>query len=128
MAKDWCTETINPNDPGGPRISVTIPARFIGKLYTHHPVGFENLRCARHVLEKPLRIFSGIRQWNDGGGASQAGRKCGTPERMLLCRSLAIWYMRCILIHDCMFMNAGLSVRLLMTKTVRTIGRTDIED
>ena len=67
MAKDWCTGTINPNDPDGQRISVTIPAQVIENYYTFHPVRFENLRCAKCVLEKPLRIFAGIRQWNEGG-------------------------------------------------------------
>jgi hypothetical protein len=67
MAKDWYTGTINPNDPDGQKISVTIPVQVIENYYTFHPVRFENLRCAKHVLERPLRIFAGIRQWNEGG-------------------------------------------------------------
>src|SRR5438132_894982 len=67
MAKDFFTKIINPDDPKGPRVDAVIPYRLILTYYKYYPVRYENFRAARHVLENPERIFTGIRQFNEGG-------------------------------------------------------------
>src|SRR2546423_1675427 len=67
MSHDYFTEIINPNDPLGTRIPAMIPYRLILKYYKFYPVRYENLRAAKQALENPLRIFSGVRQFNEGG-------------------------------------------------------------
>jgi len=67
MSHDYSQEIINPEDPTGPKIEAVIPYRLILRYYKYHPVRYENFRVARHVLENPLRIFRGVRQFNEGG-------------------------------------------------------------
>src|SRR6266404_5522578 len=67
MGKDYCIQIINPEDPLGQPIEAIIPYRLYSKYYTFHPVQYENLRTAKYVLEHPLRIFSGVRVFNEGG-------------------------------------------------------------
>lgn len=67
MAADYECLTLDPSNPGGPRISVVFPASYTLKLYKTAPVRFENLRAARFVLENPQRIFFGVREYNEGG-------------------------------------------------------------
>ena len=64
---DFCTEIINPEDPAGKRIQAIIPHRLIARYYTFYPVRYENFRAAKLTLERPLRIFSGVRVLNEGG-------------------------------------------------------------
>ena len=58
---------INPSDPTGAKIDAMIPANLILNYFKFHPVRYENLVAAKYVLENPKRIFSGIRQFNEGG-------------------------------------------------------------
>ena len=67
MGKDYCTEIINPADPNGPKIQATIPYRLILNYFKYYPVRYENFRAARYVLQNPRRIFTGTRQFNEGG-------------------------------------------------------------
>jgi len=67
MGSDYFTEIVNPTDLTGPRIQAIIPYRLILNYYKFLPVRYENLRVAKHVLENPMRIFSGVRQFNEGG-------------------------------------------------------------
>jgi hypothetical protein len=67
MGHDFSMPIMNPEDPTGPQIEAIIPYRLISRYYTLYPVRYENLRAAKHVLDKPLRIFSGVRVFNEGG-------------------------------------------------------------
>jgi hypothetical protein len=67
MSKNYVQQIIDPKNPNGPKIEATIPASLILNYYKFHPVRYENLVAAKFVLENPKRIFSGIRQFNEGG-------------------------------------------------------------
>lgn len=67
MAADFFCETIDPNNPDGPKIKAVFPAGYTLKLYKNWPVDYENLRAAKYVLENTKRIFLGIREFNEGG-------------------------------------------------------------
>jgi hypothetical protein len=60
-------DTIDPDNPGGPKICVEIPADFYLRLYKYSPIQYENLRAVRHVLDYPERIFWGVRVYSEGG-------------------------------------------------------------
>lgn len=60
-------ETIDPRNPSGPKIKVTIPHCIYDRAFKYNPVKYENLRAAKEVLEDPQRIFWGIREHNEGG-------------------------------------------------------------
>lgn len=65
MAGDFRCETIDPDDPDGPKTAVIFPAFLTMAYYKYHPVRYENLRAAKWVLEHPLRIFRGVREYNE---------------------------------------------------------------
>lgn len=67
MAKDFSFQTVDPRNPGGPRVEVVLPGDLIERAYKFSPVRYENLRAAKHVLENPRRIFFGVREYNEGG-------------------------------------------------------------
>src|SRR6266516_2865758 len=67
MPNDYLIEIINPNNLKGPKTIAKIPYRVILNYYKYHPVRYENFRAAKCVLEHPDRIFSGVRQFNEGG-------------------------------------------------------------
>jgi hypothetical protein len=67
MGNDFFTKIIDPENPSGDRIDAIIPHFLIEKYYTFHPTRYENLRAAKRVLENPLRIFSGVRAFTQGG-------------------------------------------------------------
>jgi hypothetical protein len=67
MGNDYHIQVINPTDPTGSKITAIIPYRLILHYYKYLPVRYENFRVAKQVLENPARIFSGIRQYNEGG-------------------------------------------------------------
>lgn len=67
MAADYACQTISPDDPDGPRVDAIFPADFTLRLYKYAPVQYNNLIVARQVLLSPLRIFYGIREYNQGG-------------------------------------------------------------
>lgn len=60
-------KTIDPANPSGPRIEAVLPGRLIEQFYKHMPVRYQNLKAAKHVLDKPDRIFFGVREYNEGG-------------------------------------------------------------
>jgi len=60
-------ETLDPNNPMGPKIKVVIPHYIYSRAYKYDPVQYENLRAVKEVLENPKRIFWGIREHNEGG-------------------------------------------------------------
>ena len=64
---DYYIDILNPEDPQGPKVRATIPHRIILNYYKYHPVRYENFRAAKYVLENPARVFSGVRQFNEGG-------------------------------------------------------------
>jgi len=64
---DYVQPIINPVDVTGPRINAIIPCDLILRYYKMHPVRYENFRAAKTVMEEPVRIFSGVRQFNEGG-------------------------------------------------------------
>jgi hypothetical protein len=67
MSKNFCTQIRNPEQPEGSKIEATIPHHLILNFYKFYPVRYENFRATKIVLENPLRIFSGVRQLNEGG-------------------------------------------------------------
>jgi|ERR1022692_180769 hypothetical protein len=67
MPNDYLIEIINPIDPKGQKVQAIIPHTLILNYYKYHPVRFENFRTVRYVLANTDRIFSGIRQFNEGG-------------------------------------------------------------
>lgn len=60
-------ETLDPNNPAGPKIKVVIPHFIYLRSYMYDPVQHENVRAVKEVLENPKRIFWGIREHNEGG-------------------------------------------------------------
>ena len=67
MAADFNCETINPEDPEGPKIAAVFPGGYTSRLFKYSPVDFENLRAAKFVLENTERIFFGVRDFSEGG-------------------------------------------------------------
>lgn len=67
MASDFSIEIMDPAEPEGTRVDAIIPTRLYSMYYKHYPVRYENLCAAKFVLENPLRIFSGVRAFNEGG-------------------------------------------------------------
>lgn len=57
----------NPEDPEGTKVQATLPAYLATKAYKDDPIQFANLVAAKHVVENPVRIFYGVRQYNQGG-------------------------------------------------------------
>ena len=80
MAHDYQLRIRDPRNPELGLADAVIPARYYTALFKRNPVGYENLRTAKHVLENVKRIFSGVRAYNEGGWC-YAGR----PES---------WYIR----------------------------------
>jgi hypothetical protein len=67
MPQNFLIKIVNPEDVTGPKINAVMSHRFYLHLYRFSPVKYENLVAAKYVLENPLRIFSGVRQFNEGG-------------------------------------------------------------
>src|SRR5688500_3810263 len=64
---DYLQPILNPDDPGGVSVNAVIPYELILRYYKYNPVRYENLRAAKHVLVNPLRVFAGVRRFNEGG-------------------------------------------------------------
>jgi hypothetical protein len=64
---NYVCETIDPENPGGPKIGVTILASYYARLYKYSPVQYENLRAVEYVFKHPERIFWGVRVYSEGG-------------------------------------------------------------
>ena len=58
---------MDPHNPDGSKKETTIPGDLILRWFKYQPVQYENLRSVKHVLDNPKRIFSGIRELNEGG-------------------------------------------------------------
>lgn len=67
MPKNFSIKIINPNEPNGQKIEAVIPHGLILNCYKFYPVKHENFRATQHVLDNPKRIFTGIREFNEGG-------------------------------------------------------------
>jgi hypothetical protein len=67
LADDFACETIDPNNPTGPKVKAIFPGAYTTRLYKYSPVDYENLRAGKHVLEHVERIFFGVREFNEGG-------------------------------------------------------------
>src|SRR5437867_2194753 len=65
--QNYLVDIINPENVNGPKIKAIIPHRVYLRFYWKSPVKYENLVAAKFVLENPLRIFSRVRQFNEGG-------------------------------------------------------------
>lgn len=74
MAGDFLCKTIDPEAPDGAKISAIFPAGLTLAYYKYHPVRYENLRAAKWVLEHPLRIFRGVREYNEPDWLCYVGR------------------------------------------------------
>jgi len=70
---DFACQTIDPNNPTGPKIDVIFPGDYTLCLYKYARVRYENLRAAKYVLEHTERIFYGV-QDSDQGGWCYVGR------------------------------------------------------
>jgi hypothetical protein len=57
----------NPTEPEGDLIDVWFPGDLILGYYKHDQVNFWNLEVAKFVLENPIAIFQGIREYKKGG-------------------------------------------------------------
>ncbi len=66
MTKSFSYKTIDPKNPTGPRIEVTIPSELILRFFKYETVRYEQFRCVEEVLESPKRIFSGCRRISEG--------------------------------------------------------------
>ncbi len=64
---NYVCETIDPENPGGPKVGVIILADYYTRLYKYSPVQYENLRAVKWVLTHPGRIFWGVRMYSEGG-------------------------------------------------------------
>jgi hypothetical protein len=67
MPQNALIDIINPEDVNGPKIKAVLSHTFYLRMYKFSPVKYENLVAAKYILENPQRIFSGVRQFNDGG-------------------------------------------------------------
>jgi len=67
MPNVYFIDIINPDNPGGPKVQAHFSPDVYLQSYKLNPVDYENLRAAKYVLENTCRIFSGIREFNDGG-------------------------------------------------------------
>jgi len=67
LADDFSVKTVNPFDPEGDRVEVVIPGDLITRQYKYSSVDWHNLRAVKFVLENPLRIFKGVRDYETGG-------------------------------------------------------------
>ena len=74
MTADFEWETIDPNNPTGPKVTVIFPGHYTLYLYKHAPVSFLNLQAAKYVLDNPERVFSGVRRLNEGEWWCYTGR------------------------------------------------------
>jgi len=46
LAADFTCETIDPNNPTGPKVKVIFPGKYTLRLFKYSPVDYENLRGA----------------------------------------------------------------------------------
>lgn len=67
QAKLFLCKTLDPNNPGGPKIDAVFPADFILRYYKYYPVRYLNLIAAKYVLDNVKRIFTGIREFDENG-------------------------------------------------------------
>jgi hypothetical protein len=67
MAKDYACKVIDPRNPQGSQVNAIFPLDLALRYYRSSPVRYENLRAAKYVLEHTQRIFSGVREFNQGG-------------------------------------------------------------
>lgn len=67
MAADYRLEIRDPENPDEGVVDAVFPGDWTSKLYKFDPVGYENLRAAKYVLENTRRIFRGLRVYNRGG-------------------------------------------------------------
>ena len=67
LAKEYACKVIDPQNPKGPKIDAVFPLDLARRYYKSSPVRYENLRAAKYVLEQTQRIFSGVREFNEGG-------------------------------------------------------------
>lgn len=63
----FTTQAVDPENPGGPLTEVVIPVDLCTKWYKESSVDFYNLETAKAVLERPERIFSRPRFYEEGG-------------------------------------------------------------
>lgn len=67
MPADFCCLTRDPENPSEGKVEVVFPGDWTLKLYKDDPVGYQNLRAAKFVLENVHRVFRGLRVFNRGG-------------------------------------------------------------
>ena len=63
-------------DAPGDALEAFIPKDVLQWYYGHHPVTWRNVEVALEVLERPARVFCGIREHQPGGWCYS-----GRPER-----------------------------------------------
>ena len=67
MPDNYLVKTIDPKNPSGPKIRAVFPNDLLLRAYKYDTVSFENAKAAVEVLENTSRIFSGLRELNEGG-------------------------------------------------------------
>lgn len=67
MSADYVCPSLDPENPDEAQADIVLPGEWTSKLYKTDPVGYENLRAAKYVLEHVERIFRGLRRYNRGG-------------------------------------------------------------
>ena len=67
MADNFACKTIDPNNPTGPKVDAIFPGGLTLRYFKYMPVRYLNLVAAKFVLENTQRIFSGVREFNEGG-------------------------------------------------------------
>ena len=67
MTADFSFKIMDPAAPLGPKADCTIPGYLTERHYKCNPTKFNNLLMARTVLDAPLLVFEGVREFNEGG-------------------------------------------------------------
>ncbi len=78
-------ETINPDNPTGPKINVFLSPFIYLRAYKYDSVKYDNLQAAKEVLDSPQRIFWGTREHSEGGWCYT-----GKPTRLYVQENEAI--------------------------------------
>lgn len=67
MRDGYRVQAISPVNPETEHVDVVIPLDLARRWYKESSVDFDNLEIAKEVLENPLRIFEGVRDYEEGG-------------------------------------------------------------
>ena len=74
MTADYRCRTRDPANPSEGSVDAIFLADWYLKLYKTDPVGYQNLRAAKYVLENVERVFRGLRWYDSSGGSCFVAR------------------------------------------------------